>query len=189
MQRHLLTQNVNPKVHKKKSTQYHNALASKTPAWAKSQLRPKVRSGFWLQAGVGGSLKARQEPHELREQTDKCGDNGLKADFRQRDPGYIVQSLLAMAPAQDPAFGGNIRMISINGTYKNPPHSCLHNLSFRKKKYICSHSFSLHLSVIVNLLFWCCNVLNGGMKERATTYEAEHHVVDNHRMFNCQVSG
>jgi len=58
-------------------------------------------------------------------------------------------------------------MISINGTYKNPPHSCLHNLSFRKKKYICSHSFSLHLSVIVNLLFWCCNVLNGGMKERA----------------------
>jgi len=65
MQRRLLTQNVNPKVHKKKSTQYHNALASKTPAWAKSQLRPKVRSGFWLQAGVGGSLKARQEPHEL----------------------------------------------------------------------------------------------------------------------------
>ena len=72
---------------------------------------------------------------------------------------------------------------------ENPPHSCLHNLSFRKKKYICSHSFSLHLSVIVNLLFWCCNVLNGGMKERARTYEAEHHVVDNHRMFNCQVSG
>jgi len=59
----------------------------------------------------------------------------------------------------------------------------------RKNKYICSHSFSLHLSVIVNLLFWCCNVLNGGMKERARTYEAEHHVVDNHRMFNCQVSG
>jgi len=92
-----------------------------------------------------------------------------------------------MALAQDPAFGGNIRMISINGTHKNPPHSCHHNLSFRKKKYRCSHSFFLHLSVIVNLLFWCCNVLNGGMKERARTYEAEH-VVDNHRMFNCQIS-
>jgi hypothetical protein len=61
-----------------------------------------------------------------------------------------------------------------------------------ERKNLYAHTLSrisLHLSVIVNLLFWCCNVLNGGMKERARTYEAEHHVVDNHRMFNCQVSG
>ncbi len=32
------------------------------------------------------------------------------------DPRYIVRGLLAMALAQDPVFGGNIRMISINGT-------------------------------------------------------------------------
>jgi len=32
------------------------------------------------------------------------------------DLGYIVRVLPAMALAQDPVFGGNIRTISINGT-------------------------------------------------------------------------
>ena len=44
-------------------------------------------------------------------------------------PGYIVRTLPAMAPAQDPTFGGNIRMISINGTRNQPrlPEHGQHN--------------------------------------------------------------
>jgi len=50
--------------------------------WPSLGQKPTQANGFWLQAGVGGSLKARREPHELREQTDKHGDNGPKVDFR-----------------------------------------------------------------------------------------------------------